>query len=122
MLSNSMHISRMHAMHIRMRLHMRLRGSDVCMLSLLMPPKVHFPLKCSATEFAGKGLEARVLAGVSDQVGTLAERFAADLAFVGFLASMNVSMFLHIRLLVEPFPAVLARVGSGIGVDKQMSR
>lgn len=33
---------------------------------------------------------------------------------------MNISVFFHIRLLVEPLPAVLARVRSGVGVDEQV--
>lgn len=35
---------------------------------------------------------------------------------------MNVGVFLHIGLLVEPLPAVLARIGSSIRVDQQVSR
>lgn len=49
-----------------------------------MPPEVHLPLEGAAAHVAGKGLEAGVLAGVSDEVGTLAEGLATDLAFVGF--------------------------------------
>ena len=33
---------------------------------------------------------------------------------------MYVSMLLHIRLLVESFPAVLARIGPGVGMDQKM--
>lgn len=33
---------------------------------------------------------------------------------------MYVGVFLHIRLLVEALPAVLARVGPGVGVDEQV--
>jgi len=33
---------------------------------------------------------------------------------------VDVGVFLHVRLLVEPFAAVLARVGSGVRVDQQV--
>lgn len=36
------------------------------------------------------------------------------------LTGVNVCMFLHVGLLVEPLPAVLARVGPGVGVDQQV--
>ena len=35
---------------------------------------------------------------------------------------MNVGVLLHVWLLVETFPAVLARVGTGVRVDQQMCR
>lgn len=38
------------------------------------------------------------------------------------LTSMNVCMLLHVRLLMEPFPAVLAGVRPGVGVDKKVGR
>ena len=34
---------------------------------------------------------------------------------------MNVRVLLHVRLLVEALPAVLARVGARVAVDEQMS-
>lgn len=35
---------------------------------------------------------------------------------------MNVRVLLHVRFLVEPLPAVLARVGPGVGVDEEVRR
>lgn len=55
------------------------------MLRLPVPPEVHLPLEALPTEVAAEGLEACVLAAVSDEVGALAERLAAHLALVGLL-------------------------------------
>lgn len=52
-----------------------------------------------------------MLAAVSDEVGALAEGFATYLAFVGLLPGVDVSVFLHIRLLVEALATVLAGIG-----------
>ena len=69
LLSHSMHISGMHAMHISMWLHMRrLRRPEVSMLGLLMSPQVHLPLEGSSTQLTGKRLETGMLARMGDQV------------------------------------------------------
>lgn len=54
------------------------------MLGLPMPPQVHFSLESSTAHITGEWLEPGVLARVGDEVGALAEGFAAHLAFVGF--------------------------------------
>lgn len=56
------------------------------MLGLLVAAQIHLALECPAAEVTSKGLETGVLARVRDQVGALAERLAAHLALVGFLA------------------------------------
>lgn len=38
----------------------------------------------------------------------------------GTLTCMNVGVFFHVRFLVEPFAAILARVRSGVRMDEQM--
>ena len=48
-------------------------------------PEVDFSLEGPTALGAGEGLEARVLPAVSDEVGTLTERLAADRALVRFL-------------------------------------
>lgn len=55
------------------------------MLRLSVPPQIHFSLEAFATQIVAKGLEARVLPTMGDEVGTLAEGFAAHLALVGLL-------------------------------------
>ena len=56
------------------------------MLRLPVPPEVHLPLEAFSTQVAAEGLEACVLAAVSDEVGALAECLATHLALVGLLA------------------------------------
>ena len=56
------------------------------MLGLFVPPQIHLPLEAFAAEVAAKRLESRVFPAVRDQVGALAERFPANLAFVRLLA------------------------------------
>lgn len=90
------------------------------MLRVVVPAEVHFPLECPAAHIAGERLEARVLAAVGDEVRRLAERFAADLAFVGLFTGVNVGVLLHVGLLVEALAAVLARVGPRVRVDEQV--
>lgn len=66
-------------------------ASGVCapslhaVLALVVPPQVHLPLEALCADVAAKRLEARVLPAVGDQVGALAEGFAAHLALVGLL-------------------------------------
>lgn len=62
------------------------RGSFEAVLRLPVPAQVHLPLEALSTQVAAKGLEARVLATVSDEVGALAESLAAHLALVRLLA------------------------------------
>lgn len=47
-----------------------------------MSPQIHLPLKALATKVTAKRLEARVFPTVSDEIGALTERFAADLTLV----------------------------------------
>lgn len=55
------------------------------MLRLLVATQVHFPLEGAPAQVARERLEARVLPGVGDEVGRLAERLAAHLALVRLL-------------------------------------
>lgn len=96
-----MHLGRMHAVHVRVRgLHMRLRGPQVRMLRFPVPAQVDLSLERSAAQFAGEWFEAGVLAGMGDQVGTLAERFPADLALVGLLACGQGKFGLNFELYI----------------------
>lgn len=90
------------------------------MLALMVPAKIHFALEALRTNVTSKRFEACVFPAVSDQVGALAERFATHLAFVGLFTGVNVRVFLHIRLLVEPLAAELAGVRPGVRVDEQV--
>ena len=54
-------------------------------LRLFVSPQVHLPLEAFPTLVAAEGLEAGVFAAVSDEVGALAERFAAHLALMRLL-------------------------------------
>lgn len=47
-----------------------------------VPPQVHFALEAFAARVAAERFEAGVFPAVRDEVGALAERFAAHLAFV----------------------------------------
>lgn len=89
-------------------------GSFEAVLRLPVPAQVHLPLEAFSAQIAAKGLEARVLAAVSDEVGALAESLAAHLALVRLLASVDEGVFLHIRLLMEPLATVLTGVGPGV--------
>lgn len=53
------------------------------MLALVVPAQIHFTLEALGTNVASEWFEARVFPAVGDQVGALAERFAAHLALVG---------------------------------------
>lgn len=50
-----------------------------------MPPQIYLPLETFATQVTAKGLEASVLPTMGDEVGALAESFAAHLALVRLL-------------------------------------
>lgn len=67
------------------RLCVRCLQSLHAVLALVVPPQVHLPLEAFCADVAAEGLEARVLPAVGDQVGALAEGFAAHLALVGLL-------------------------------------
>lgn len=62
-----------------------------------------------------------MLAAVRDEIGRLAEALATLPAFVRFLSCMYQHVFLHVRLLVKSFPAVLARERSDISVNQHVS-
>lgn len=51
-------------------------------LALVVPAQIHFALEALGTNVTSKRFEARVLPAVGDEVGALAERFAAHLALV----------------------------------------
>lgn len=51
-------------------------------LALVVPAQIHFALEALGTNVASERFEARVLPAVGDEVGALAERFAAHLALV----------------------------------------
>lgn len=151
-------------------------------LRLLVSPQIHLSLETFAAEVAAERFVSGVFPAVRNEVGALAERLPAHLAFVwlftwkrkknkntfdlgfkkiyiikinerytfcclkiGFCAQIfylgyrtikttNVvsslssltcvdeGVFLHVRLLMEPFAAVLAWVRPRVGVDKQVSR
>lgn len=55
------------------------------MLSLPVPPQIHLALEAFATQITAKGLEARVLPTVGDEVGALTEGFSTHLALVRLL-------------------------------------
>lgn len=61
-------------------------GPELCVLGLLVAAKVHLPLEGTSAQVAREGLEPGVLARVCDEVGGLAEGFAADGALVGFFS------------------------------------
>lgn len=85
-----------------------------------MPSQVHFSLEGSSADVTGKRLESRVFPAMGDQVGGLAEGLAAHFALVGFFTGVNVGVLLHVRLLVKPLPAVLARIGPSVRVNEQV--
>lgn len=57
-----------------------------------------------------------------DQVAALTEGLSTDYALVRLFTSVYVCVLLHITLLVESLSTILARVGSGIAVNKQVCR
>ena len=63
---------------------MRLECSLHAVLALVVPSEIHLALEALGANVTSKRFEACVLPAVGDQVGALAERFAAHLAFVGF--------------------------------------
>lgn len=99
---------------------MLISSSLHAVLALVVPSEIHFPLEALGTNVTSERFKACVFPAVGDQVGALAERFTAHLAFVGFFTSVNVRVFLHIRLLVEPLAAVLAGVRPRVRVDEQV--
>lgn len=52
------------------------------MLALVVPTQIHFTLEALGANVASERFEARVFPAVGDQVGALAERFAAHLTLV----------------------------------------
>lgn len=61
-----------------------------------------------------------MLSHVRDQIGTLAEGFQADGAFVGLFTRMYIGMLLHIGLLMESLSTILAGIWPSIAVYEQM--
>jgi len=57
---------------------------------------------------------------VAGEVGFGAEPRGAKIAFERFFTSVDKSVFLHIRFLMEAFTAVGAGVWSGVGVDQEI--
>ena len=56
------------------------------MLALVVPPQVHLALETLGADLTAKRFESRVLPAVCDEVGTLTEGFATNLALVGLFA------------------------------------
>lgn len=55
------------------------------MLCLPVSPQIHLPLETFTAQVTAKGLEASVLPTMGDEVGALAESFAAHLTLVRLL-------------------------------------
>lgn len=91
------------------------------MLALVVSAKIHLSLKAFGADLAAKRLESGVFAAVRDEVGALAEGFATNLAFVRFLACVDVGVFLHVGFLMEAFPTVLTGIRPRVRVDQQVS-
>lgn len=91
-------------------------------LRLLVSPQIHLSLETFAAEVAAERFVSGVFPAVRYEVGALAERLPAHLAFVWLFTCVDEGVFLHVRLLMEPFAAVLAWVRPRVGVDKQVSR
>lgn len=88
--------------------------SAVGAVLLLVLPQVHFMLEAVKASWAAVGPVIPVLSAVGDEVGALAECFATYLTHVGLLPGVDEGVFLHVRLLVEAFAAVLAGIGPGV--------
>jgi hypothetical protein len=91
------------------------------MFRIFMLSQVNLTLESGATIATGKGFDALMLSHVGDQVWWLWEGLATDSTIVWFFACVNVSMFFHVRLLMETLATVRAGEGSRIRVDQQVS-
>lgn len=85
-----------------------------------MPAEVDFPLKRAHASIATVGLVSGMFPSVSDQIRRLTKGFATDGALVRLLASVNIGMLLHIRLLMEALVAIGTGIGPRVGVDQQV--
>lgn len=81
---------------------------------LLVLPQVHFVLEAVEAAGTAVGPVVRVFTAVGDEVGALAECLPTYLTHMGLLPGVYEGVFLHVRLLVEPFATVLAGVGPGV--------
>ena len=78
------------------------------LVSVHVSPQVNLAHERDTTIVTRERLKSFVLPTVRDQIGRLAERLAAKAALVGFLARVDVGMFLHVRLLMKPLATELA--------------
>lgn len=59
-----------------------MRGPEIGVLGLAVPPQIDLPLESSSAELASERLESRVFPRVRYQIATLGERLAAYLTLV----------------------------------------
>lgn len=71
--------------------------------------KINFTVERSIANTAREWFETRMFATVCDEIRRLAERLAALQALVGFLACVDVCVFLHVGFLMESLATVVAR-------------
>lgn len=88
---------------------------------LLVLPQVHLVLEAVEAARTAMGPVVPVFTAVGDKVGALAECLPTYLTHVGLLAGVNEGVFLHVRLLMEPFATVLAGIGPRVRMDEQVS-
>ena len=111
------------------------------MLGVTVSPQVNFSLESLITKSASKGFVSSVFSHVRYQIAALRKWFAANHALVGLLSCKKmvinklisnldsstdaltcvyVRVLLHVRFLVEPFTAKVARIRSGVAVNQEM--
>lgn len=84
---------------------------NISVLSFSVTPQVNLALETSTAQVTVEWFVSRVFSTMGDEVGGLAERFSTNDAFMRLFTRVDVSVLFHVRLLVEPLPAVLAWVG-----------
>lgn len=89
---------------------------------MAVSPQIHFAIERSSTLLTSERFESEVLTAVRNEIGRLAKAFATLATFMGFLSRMNKHVFLHVRLLMKPFPAVITRERPDIGVNEHVRR
>lgn len=88
--------------------------SAVGAVVLLVLPQVHFVLEAVEAVRAAIRPVVPVFTAVGYEVGALAECFSTYLTHMRLLSGVYEGVFLHVRLLVEPFATVLAGVRSDV--------
>ena len=86
-----------------------------------MSPQVNLAHERYTAFVTRERLKPFVLSTVRDQIGRLAERLAAKAALVGFLSCVDVSMLLHVRLLVKPLATELTLKRARVRMDQHVS-